>query len=160
MDQIRQYLLSILSAAIICSIVVKLTEKQNITSKIIKLIAGIFLSVTMVSPLVKLQIGEMSTYLDSLKTSADEIIASGQNAALKETVEIILQETESYILDKAVSYGAEVRVCAEISDPDTMKPESVTIQGSISPYAKQRLQQTIAEDLGIPKENQIWILNN
>lgn len=160
MDQIRQYLMSILAAAILCSIVVRLTEKQNVTSAIIKLTAGLFLSVTVISPFINLQIGELSTYFSALDTRTDEIIVSGQNAASKETADIILQQTESYILDKAASYGANIQVNAQISDPDTMIPDLVTLKGSISPYIKQRLQKTIAEDLGIPEENQTWISSN
>jgi hypothetical protein len=29
--------------------------------------------------------------------------------------------------------------------------------GNVSPYARQMLTQTIAEDLGIGGENQIWV---
>lgn len=160
MDHIRQYLLSILAAAIICAIVVKLTEKQSFTSAMIKLTAGLFLSLTVVSPFVKLQIEDISSYFDNLEASASEIVVSGQNAASKEKTEIILQQTQTYILDKAASYGAEIQVNAQISNPDTMIPDSVTLKGNISPYVKQRLQKTISEDLGIPEENQTWISSN
>lgn len=156
MDQIRQYLLSILAASIICAIAIKLSDNQKFTSAIIKLTTALLLSTTVIAPLVTLRIDDVSSYFGDLQVNADEMIAIGENGALNETAEIISQRVEAYILDKAASYGVEISVCAKISDPTTMIPDKVILEGSASPYIKQRLQQVIAEDLGIPKENQTW----
>lgn len=157
MEQMKGYLLSILAAATICGIVTKLTAGQTLTSGIIKLIAGLFLTVTIVSPFVKLQIGNLATYFEDLEARTEDIITDGEISVRNELKQIILQNTEAYILDKASSYGVTLQVRAEIGNLDTMIPNSVTLEGNVSPYIKQQIQKLIAEDLGIPEEKQIWI---
>lgn len=157
MDQIRQYLLSILTASVICAILIRLTEKQNFTSAVLKLITALFLSVTLISPLLRLQLGDITSYIGDLETDANSIINDSQLAAAKGKAAIIKEQSEAYILNKAASYGIDISVCVTISDPTTMLPDSVTLEGEVSPYTKQLLQNCIAEELGIPKENQLWI---
>ena len=70
---------------------------------------------------------------------------------------IIKGETEAYILDKAASLGVELEVDVLLEDMYPMAPKTVRLSGSVSPYVRNRLQNIIAEELGISKENQIWI---
>jgi hypothetical protein len=155
-EVLRQYILSVLAASIICAIAVKLAGKQGFPSASIKLTAALFLIITAISPLVTLRLDGITSYFGDLSASADAIIESGENAASKEASKIISERVAAYILDKAASYGMEISVSTQFSDAETIVPDMVVIEGNASPYAKQRLQQVIAEDLGIPKENQIW----
>ena len=65
--------------------------------------------------------------------------------------EIIKQRTQAYILDKAQALNTVLEVEVTLSDDDIPVPLKVRLKGKISPYAKGRLQATIAEDLGIEK---------
>ena len=156
MDSIRQYLLTILAAAIICSFAVKMSEKQNLISAIIRLTVILFLSITVITPLFKLQLKDFSGYINTLELDAQEVVTDSKNAASEEAAAIITEKAEAYILNKAASYGVDIQVDVNISDVTSHIPDKVVIIGTISPYFKQILQNVIAEDLGIPKENQIW----
>ena len=59
-------------------------------------------------------------------------------------------------MDKAESLGAELTVEVTLSDDELMVPCAVKLSGAISPYAKKVLSDTIAKDLGIQVEEQIW----
>lgn len=156
MDQVRQYLLTVLSAAIFCSIIFKLIGSQNLTSGIIKLIASIFLAFSIISPIIKLEVGEISSWIGDFKTEASAFASEGKGYAANEVSAIIKEKAKAYILEKAASLGVDIRVTVEISDPESLIPDRVILEGYASPYAKQSIQNEIAEELGIPKENQIW----
>lgn len=157
MDDIRQYLLSVVSAAVISALAINVIGKKGIYASVVKLLAGLFLSITVISPWAKLQIGDLSSYLDNLELDAADVIAKGEYMAADAAGTIIKDQLEAYILDKASAIGIQVKVEVVLTDTDPPVPCSVTISGAASPYAKQRLQQMIADELGIPKENQSWM---
>ena len=67
---------------------------------------------------------------------------------------IITQQTQSYILDKADTLGVCLEVGVELNEE--MVPWRVTMTGEAPPYARQRLEGIIQDDLGIPAERQVW----
>lgn len=156
MDNIRQYLLSIVAAAVIAALAVSLVDKKSTHAAIIKLLASVFLSITVISPWTKIQFDDLSSYFDSLELSAGSIAEEGSNMASKETAAIISSRMEAYILDKASSLGFHPEVTVVLTESPPYTPCSVTLRGTASPYAKNRLQQIILNDLGIPEEEQSW----
>jgi hypothetical protein len=52
---------------------------------------------------------------------------------------------------------ADIQVEVTVSTDALPIPVGVRIIGNVSPYVRTKLQQTLAEDLGIAKENQVWI---
>ena len=94
--------------------------------------------------------------MNTIDTDADEIVSEAQNQSRNELLSIIIEKTETYIVNKAATYDAEITVSVSISEPDTLLPDTMSIEGEVSPYIKEILQNVIAEDLGIPKEKQIW----
>lgn len=157
METIRQYLLSVTTAAIICGIANSLANKNGAHSAVVKLISGLFLAITVISPLAKLQISDFSSFAEGLSVEAGESVNYGQDMALEAIAAIIKSETESYILDKAASMNTDLEVCVTVSETDPPQPTSVTLKGAVSPYVKGRLQQIITDDLGIREEDQQWI---
>ena len=156
MEAVRQYLISVTAAAIVCSIINRVIGKTGTYAAIVKLITGLFLVFTVISPFAKLQITDLPAYMDSLTVDADLVVMDGQQAARDAVTEIIKAEAEAYILDKAAALDLTVEAEVIVSDTDIPQPCAVTLRGSASPYAKQRLQQLIANDLGIPEEKQTW----
>lgn len=156
MEAVRQYLLSVTAAAIVCSIINRVIGKTGTYAAIVKLITGLFLVFTVISPFAKLQITDLPAYMDSLTVDADLVVMDGQQTARDAVREIIKAEAEAYILDKAATLDLTVEAEVIVSDTDIPQPCAVTLRGSASPYAKQRLQQLIANDLGIPEEKQTW----
>ena len=157
MDGIRSYLISVICAAIICSIVATISSKKSANSAIIQMISGLFLAITMISPLVKIRLSDYSHYFDSFSMDAEMVVTMGEKAAAEEMRAIIISQTEAYILDKAVSMDAVIDVEVKLNDDYPPVPCEVTISGSVSPYAKETLSRYIANDLGISKEDQYWI---
>ena len=156
MTSMRAYLLSVVSAAIVCAIVGKLVDRKGAYSRIIQLLTGIFLSITVVSPLTKITFTELDAYFSQLQVDANSATQDGEDAAYLATFEIIKENTEAYILDKAKNIGAHIRVEVHLSENTPPIPSAVTISGTVAPYAKMQLQNIIENDLAISKENQHW----
>ena len=156
MDSIKHYLISIFSSALISAIIMRIVGKQGSNSKIIKLVVTVFLSLSIVAPILEIEIEDMTDYIGNIDTDAQKIVSDAQSAALQETVAVIIQRTEAYIEDKATQYGATITATVSISKDDAFIPDAVVINGNISPYGKISLKKIIEDDLGIPEDRQTW----
>ena len=157
MDGIRKYLLGVICAAVICSVVNTLAGKKTAHGAIIRLISGLFMAITLISPLVNIKLTDYADYFNNFSIDADAAVASGAASATEELRSIIKSQTEAYILDKADSMDAVLDVEVTLNDDDPPVPCGVRITGSISPYSKEILSSFIANDLSIAKEDQIWM---
>lgn len=157
MTWVRQYILSVVAAAIVCAIVKALMEDKSTPSVVVKMLAGVLMAVTVIAPFVKMDIGDITDYINSFHTNADAAVQSGVAYSTEEMGVIIKDKTQAYILDKAQTLGAEVEAEILLSDETPPIPCAVTLKGRVSPYVKQRLSQYITEELGIAEENQTWI---
>lgn len=156
MDSLRQYLLTVIAASIICAVVNALMEKKGTLTAAIKMLTGLFLVVAVLSPLVSLQLSNMGDFTHDLEIAAGNAVASGEEMAREATAAIIKEKTEAYILDKAASLELDIEVEVRLDSANPLLPDKVYLKGSVSPYAKARLCQCITDDLGIPEEKQIW----
>lgn len=156
MDSLRAYLLSIVAAAVIAAVIMKLVGDKNPYSGIIRLLTGLFLSITVISPLAKIRIADAGAYFSSLQVDSAAVIEDGENTANNALGEIIKENTEAYILEKAEKIGLKIDVTVFLSEGLPPVPKSVTISGAAAPYAKMQLQAIIEKDLAIAKENQSW----
>ena len=154
MGSIKDYLISITAAAIITGIVTSITNKSTSISSIIKLLAGLFMAVTVLYPFLDVQINELQFYFEQMSLDADFAAGIGKKAAEDEMKQRITEETSAYILEKANSLGADLKVEVLLED---LIPCAVQISGPVSPYAKQQLSHFITTNLGISLEDQRWI---
>ena len=154
MDSIRTYLLSILSAALLCAILTSLTGKKGSVSKFMQLLCGLFMTICALGPVMELRLDRYNLYIAELNAQADAIAAEGSQMVSDAMEELIIQDTKAYILDKAASMGAELEVTVELN---SSVPASVVLKGAVSPAVKTRLTSWIANNLGIPAEAQKWI---
>lgn len=156
MNGIRDYLLSIITAALVCSIVNLLIPKDSGHKGLIRMICGIFIAITTVSPIAKFKINDIQSYWSDIQTESDNIIDQGESVANTAYRDIIKERCEAYILDKASVMGLTIEVEVTLSDTIPSSPYSVKIAGAISPYSKKRLKEIIVNDLAIPEERQKW----
>lgn len=156
MEALRQYLLSIIGASIIAALLIRITDGKGSYSAIARLLTGIFLSITVLSPIAKIRIADISSYIDSFEFHAADAVSSGEQWSVSQMHTIIKSQTEAYILEKAQSLGAELSVQVSLSDANPPVPVAADISGDIDPFTKQRLQRIIMDELGISKENQVW----
>ena len=115
------------------------------------------MTITVLSPVVQLDLNTLPVLTENFTTQAKAAAAAGEEVAVDKIITIITEETQAYILDKAATFGAKIQVEVRIAKDGSYRPDAVTLQGSVSPYAKSRLQQIIEDDLQIAKEDQQWI---
>lgn len=156
MDWISTYLLRITTAALVCGIAIHLLGEKDTLGRITRLLAGIFMALTIVSPWTSVKFDDLTYYFESVSIMADDSVSDGEIMAREELEAIIKSQTQAYILDKADSFGADLTVEVILSSSEIPIPCGVRIAGEISPYGKSRLSQMIAEDLAIALEDQIW----
>ena len=156
MDRIRQYLLCVTAAALLCAVVKALIGTKGTSGTIINVMTGLFMAVTVVSGWKNLGDGGVLQFTDDFSLDAQRAIQIGQEMA-DESMEVIIKEqATAYILDKADGFGLDITVEVEMSDSSPPVPCSVKIDGEVSPYAKAQLTDIITNDLGIGAENQTW----
>ena len=157
MKSVGAYVLSVTAAGVICGLVTAILGEKSPYSGMIKMLAGIFLAIAVVSPLTDIRLDFLDGYIDNLKQDGDAAVQSGIQKSEEAIGLIIKSKTEAYILDKAEALGADIEVDVTVSGDYQPIPKTVCIAGSVSPYAKARLENMLEEDLGIGKEGQLWI---
>lgn len=156
MTWLQQYLLCVSSAAIICCLIKTIIAPEGAPSKLIKTITGLFLAVSILVPWKQFDLGNIADFTQEFSVEANAAAAAGVSLAHDGTRKIIKEQTEAYILKQAALLGLTIQVNVSISQTELSVPDSVQLIGSASPYAKEKLSQVISQDLGIPKEQQIW----
>ena len=154
MNGLASYILSVTAASILASIVKELAG-QGTMGTLVKYLAGIFVAVSLLSPVAKLKLPDMGAWMADFSEAGNAAAAAGEEMAEEASREFIKAGVESYILDKAADYGAAISV--DVALDETGVPESVTLRGRISPAVKGKLKLVISQELGIGKEHQYWI---
>lgn len=154
MDGIRQYIISIVAAAILCAVLGTMVPGKGTAASLIKLVSGIFLSFVVIQPIKNIDLDDLPSVWDSFRADAAAAVEEGENLALEASSAIIKEQAEAYILDKASQMDLALTV--EVTLDAQNVPASAVISGKISPQGKTRLQTLLEEDLGISKEDQLW----
>ena len=157
MEALGRYILSVTAAAILLSILRTIHGKKATNAALVKLVGGLFLTFTVIVPVVDVDTGSIFSISMDLTEQGSAIAACAAADSSKQLQGIIKQRCEAYILDKALTLQAELQVEVMLSQDEIPVPTSVRLQGSVSPYAKNALQQWLQDDMAIPKEHQIWI---
>ena len=111
---------------------------------------------TVISPLKHINLDELIEWELPGSLEAQEAIAIGKEESRAELRKSIKGQLEAYILQEASRYDAALSVDVVLDDGDYPGPESVTVTGNVSPYARKQISTMIATQLGIPKEAQQW----
>ena len=159
MGVIREYLLSVTGASALCGIVSAVTGK-NTYSGIIRLICGAFLLFTVTAPLVRAEFTALPIPGEELVKEAENAVLKGVDYAAQARARIIKEELEAYIMDKASGLDAQINPQITLTDDTPPIPAKVTIIGTWTPAAKSQLERILTQDLGIAKEQQIWMESN
>ena len=157
MDALRQYILSVSVAAILCGLVSSLMPKGNFQS-ILKLICGVFLALLVVKPVSELDPKSILTRITGQVTQEGEAaVAFGEEMARDSMTQYIKREAEAYILDKANAHGITAEVEVSVGAGELPIPVAAVIRGTVPEPLKLELERLIGENLGIAKENLQWI---
>lgn len=156
MQGIREYLLCVLVASILCAIIRTLVKTKGTLHTMVKLVTGLLLVITLLSPFEKVRGFSLPQLIEPYSNAANDAVTAGKAMAEEATAEIIKDNIETYIMDKAAYLGMSVSVEVVLSYEPIPHPVSVALSGTGSPYAKNRLSKYISQDLGIPEDAQTW----
>ena len=160
MEALRQYAFSVIGGAMVCGVILGMVPK-GATQELLKLLCGIFLSVSILSPIAGIR---FDFFPDDLLTDprqeAQEAVSMGETYSRNLLAQCIKETSEEYILDKAAAMDAAVKASVTVSEDPIPVPVAVILWGQISPAAKERLGRIICDGLGISKENQQWTDGN
>ena len=124
-----------------------------------RLVCGLVLMGAVLSPVAELDVEGGRRWLEDYLASVHS-----REAELTQTVEsqmkvIIEQEYAAYIVDKAAELGwtCTARVTCERSEEGLYLPVRTEVTGPQTAGVPAQLVQSIAEDLGVPKEAQVYI---
>lgn len=157
MSGLPAYILSVTAAGILCGIAVRILDEKNPNSRIVRLLAGILLAITVIKPLAKFEIGSVDDFWEELDGEGALAAQNGIQYAEEAAADIIKSRVEAYILDKSASLGATLRVEVMIENGTVPQITGVRLAGQVSPYARTRLTGILRDELGIAEEQQIWI---
>lgn len=153
METLRNWLGATVVVTMLLSVAQRLIPDGSI-QKIASLIGGLILLVTILQPLLCVDIQrlelQLNTYQRQLEMRQEEL----ENEQKTELAGIIAEQTEAYISDKADELGNPVlvQVKTAIGEDGFPLPVSVTVWGTYS----DALSAYVEEELGIRKERQTW----
>lgn len=155
MAAVGAYIFSVAATALLCGMITSLLQNCSV-QKIAKFICGMILLTVVLRPVSSLgSLNKLEIPIPSFPEGQD-LITSSVNGSQKAITEIIKQNTQAYIVDKAAELGLEIRAEVVLSNDALALPVAVTLYGNASPYLKLSLQEIIQEELNIAKENQVW----
>lgn len=154
MNALASYILTVTAGAVLAAIIRQLAGSGTMGT-LVKYLAGLFMALTVLSPLVDLQLPDLGSWLEAYRIEGKAASAAGEEAAGEAVRERITRATQTYILDKAAACGVDAEVEVHLDDEGI--PAAVTLRGDFAPAVKKRLAQMIRVELGIGEEVQNWI---
>lgn len=152
MEWFRTWLLGVISAALLLTLVYTLTPKGVIRT-IAQFTGGLILTLVILQPLLQLDSDGWKLSYQSYEEQIDEQIADYQKDHREELRTIIENETAAYISDKGSALGISCHpvVVTQLHD-DVPYPYEVTLD---IPW-NDALSSYISQDLDIPAARQHW----
>lgn len=156
MDGIREYLLGVVAAALMCGVVTSFLGNKGMLGAVIKLLSGLLMVLVVVRPWVSISLDKWFDWTENVMADGQEFVLSGEAMAKDAYRAGIKQQLEAYIVDEAKALDCTITAEVILTDEAIPAPQSVALYGSISPYARRVLSDILTEDLGIKQEDQIW----
>ena len=155
MEWWKEYILSVIGCVLFCGILSNLISELRF-QKLIRLISGTLLSLVILGQLPSIDIGD-SLRFKIEKFSPEEYVNLGEQIAQKEQEQCIKEACESYISNKANEMGRSVT--SDVYLDGQMRPYRAQLYGYVDTELQSDLTSILEKDLGITKENQLWIWN-
>lgn len=153
MEALRQYALALILGALICGILLSMV-RSGVHEALLRLLSGIFLTVTLLSPLGNIRLEPMPDLFRQAIIGGGEQAAAGEEMARQEKCRYISSRIEAYILDKARQRGADLHVSVTLGED--YLPIRVELTGAAEDAVRRELSDILTQELGISKENQLW----
>ena len=153
MGGVRVWLLYVLSVSFVCALADALMPKGPVKG-VGKLVCGLILAVTVVSPVVSLDVESGVQWLEGWEVGLEQREEELKKQVGEEMKTIIEQEYEAYIVDKAAQLGAACTAQVECRQEDegVYLPQRIWIRGALSQPQREALSESLMEELGIASE--------
>lgn len=157
MDGARGWLLTIISASILCALADSLMPAGAV-KRVGRLVCGLVLLCAVLSPLAELDLAGGQDWLEDYFAGL-ELRQAELGSQVNEGMKVIIEEKyAAYIVDKAAEMGltCTVRVSCRMGEDGLYVPDRMAAAGSFSDVEQSRLTQIVQEDLGVPLERQVY----
>ena len=157
MGAVRGWLLAVISVSLLCAAADALMPRGTV-KRVGKLVCGLVLIGTIVSPFASLDVGAGQRWLDGCLASARDRKSELEEAVNTQMKGIIEQECAAYIVDKAAELGLDctARVECRLSDDGLYLPVRTEVAGPMTADVQGMLRRIISENLGVPDTEQIY----
>ena len=155
MTFIGKYIVSISATSLICGMIGNFM-KDSCGARAMKMVCNLILMLAILLPVVTWCKKDIPDFVGFTFPESEQFVEEGARMSGNAAKDIIKQQTEAYIVDKAAAMGVTVTATVVLNDNDVPVPVYVEVSGKVSPYIKLRLEEMIQEDLNITKENQVW----
>ena len=158
MGAVRSWLLAVIAASLLCAVAGALMPPGGV-ERVGRLVCGLVMLGAVLSPAATLDAAEgqrwLEGWLDSIQHREEEL----EGTVNQQMKSIIERECAAYIVDKAAQLGltCRARVECQPSEDGLYLPVRTEVAGPMTAEVQGRLIRTIAEDLGVPPEAQIYM---
>ena len=154
MDSIRGYLFCIVAACMIAA-VSHVFVRNPLIEKVLHLISGILILLTVVSPLLKLKAEDLSGLFEAenFDSGASDQMENQVRSAFAEQIG---RSTETHIETIADHFNCSVQAVVTVSTGEIPEIQTVEISGTGNLNDLEQLREYITSGLGVPEDRQIW----
>lgn len=150
---VREWLTSVVAVTLLLTAVQTLVPEGSLR-KISSFTGGLVLLAALLQPVLKTDLSRIRLDFEGYSSAVREREEELNRAGERELAAVIAAKTEAYILDKAALLGLSVtvRVETETGADGIPLPAAAELSGGWS----AELAAYMVQELGIPKERQVW----
>ncbi len=158
MEQVREWLLALLSVCLVCALADALMPKGGV-KRVGQLVCGLAMTAAILAPVVELDLDGGQQWLEDYFAGIsrrEEELEKEVNTGMKTIIE---QEYAAYIVDKAAELGAvcDARVECRLEEAGLYLPERAEISGAMTEEVRTRLTRLLEEELALTSEQIVYI---
>lgn len=152
MEAVREWLTTVVTVTMLLSVAQTIIPEGRI-GKIFSFSSGLVLMLVLIQPVLEIDMDHMvfrsEAYGEQIRVCREKL----EQNARAEWETIIEQETAAYILDKADAL--ELEISAEVR-AETGADGLPVLTAELAGEPSEVLAEYLAEELGIPRERQVW----
>lgn len=156
MTSLSSYILSIGAAGLLCALTEILCASNGATGRTTKLIAGLFLLLAILKPMLNIRIQDLAHDWERYADQAQTAVELGENHSALALQNGIKERIASYILDIGADHGVHLTVQVLLDDAAVPNLHGLILQGDVAPYTKQVLSNAFCRELGLEEEDILW----
>ncbi len=156
-EALRNYLLAVVAAALLSSILLSLVPKGGVR-RTLSFLCGLILLLTVLGPLADLDGAALAEQLARMRLETERSARAVEDGSRELEAALIKEQAEAYIWDKAAELGISLERVSVGVDVTGEVPalRAVEVTAACTPAQRQRIQAVIERDLGIARERQEW----